>query len=75
MCKTCGICCLVSGVATWGFFALLLTLLNAANALVNAIWLTLLICIAAACCPVMNPKIAECCQVKPKKPSNKLKKV
>ena len=73
MCKKCISCGAVSVIATWGFFALLLTLLNAANALVNAIWLTLLICVATACCPVMNPNIAECCQVKPKKPSNKPK--
>jgi len=59
-------CGAVSLIATWGFFALSLTLLNVANALVNAIWLTLLICVAAICCPVMNPKIAQCC-VAPKK--------
>jgi len=55
----------VSGIATWAFFALLLRLLNVANAGINAIWLTLLIFVAVICCPIMNPKIAGC--TKPKK--------
>ena len=67
MCKNCFGGCLVSVIAAWGFFALLLNLLNVANAGINAIWLTLLISAAIFFCPVMNPKIAECCQVKSKK--------
>ncbi len=64
MCGKCAGYGLVSAGATWGFFALLLTLLSVTNALVNAIWLTLLVFVATMSCPVMNPKIANCCQAK-----------
>ena len=67
MCGKCSNRCFISAIATWGFFALLLTLLDVGNALVNAIWLTLLISAAIFFCPVMNPKLAECFMVKPKK--------
>jgi len=67
MCKNCFGGCFVSAIATLGFFALLLTLLNIGNALVNAIWLTLLIFVAMCCCPMLYPKLYECCIVKPKK--------
>lgn len=71
MCKSCFGGCLISAIATWGFFALLLTLLNIGNALINAIWLTILVCVAIFCCPVMNQKLAECCMIKPKKEKKK----
>ena len=67
MSKNCFGGCFVYGIATWGFFALLLTLLGIENALVNAIWLALLIGVAIACCPIINPRLSECCIVKPKK--------
>ena len=67
MCKSCGGYSIISLLATWGFFALLLNLLNVANAGVNAIWLSLLAIVAMFCCPVMNPKIANCCQPPKKK--------
>ena len=57
MCKRCAGYGIVSVVASWGFFALLLTLLNVANAGINAIWLTLLVFVATISCPVMNPKL------------------
>lgn len=66
MCKQCVGCCMISAIATWGFFALLLKLLNVANAGVNAVWLTLLILVAVCCCFLMNPKLAQCC-IGPKK--------
>lgn len=71
MCGKCAGYGLISAVATWGFFALLLTLLGVANALVNAIWLALLIFAATISCPVMNPKIATCCQTEPVKTKKK----
>ncbi|MFH0868108.1 MAG: hypothetical protein V1831_02240 [Candidatus Woesearchaeota archaeon] len=67
MCKNCFGRCIASAIATWGFFALLLSLLSVRNALANAVWLTLLIFAAVYYCPVINPKLAECCAVKPKK--------
>lgn len=67
MCKTCCGSGLVSVVATWAFFALLLSYLGIASVGLKAIWLTILMCIAAFCCPICNPKIGECCQAKPKK--------
>ncbi|MAG08467.1 hypothetical protein CMO89_03265 [Candidatus Woesearchaeota archaeon] len=63
MCK-CGGFCAISGVATWGFFALLLSLLNVSNALVNALWLTILMSVAFVTCPVLNKKLAEGCTCK-----------
>lgn len=70
MCKNCIGGSLISAVATWGFFALLLTLLNVAAAGVNAIWLTLLVFVAMISCPIMNPKICTC-QAKPIKKKKK----
>ena len=67
MCKICFGGCLISAIATWGFFALLLTLLNVGDALVNAIWLTLLVSAAMVFCPLMSQKLSECCKVIPKK--------
>ena len=67
MCKSCFGGCLISAIATWGFFALLLTLLNVGDALINAIWLTLLISAAIVFCPLIQPKLAECCKSMPKK--------
>lgn len=67
MCKSCLGRCLISGIATWGFFALLLKLLNVGDAYLNAVWLTLLVSVAMFFCPVMNPKFTECCEAKPKK--------
>lgn len=61
MCKICGGCCLVSAIATWGFFAVLLNALNAVRPGLNALWLTLLVSVAMVCCPVINQKIVECC--------------
>ncbi|MBW2989414.1 hypothetical protein KY358_03790 [Candidatus Woesearchaeota archaeon] len=52
---------LISAIATWGFFALLLTLLKVENAQVNAVWLTLLAVAAVFFCPVMNKDILKCC--------------
>ncbi len=69
MCKTCGIFCSVSAVATWGFFAVLLAVLGGVKPLVNSIWLTLLLSVAMISCPVMNPHLHDkcTCMVKPKK--------
>lgn len=67
MCKNCMGYGLVSAIATWLFFVLLLNLLGSAKAGINALWLTLLIFIAMSSCPIMNPRIAACCQVKPKR--------
>lgn len=69
MCKTCGTFGLVSVAATWGFFAVLLSVLGAVKPLVNSIWLTLLIFAATITCPAINPYIQEhcTCEVKPKK--------
>ncbi|MBL7054425.1 hypothetical protein ISS05_01555 [Candidatus Woesearchaeota archaeon] len=67
MCKGCFGKCFISAIATWGFFALLLRLLNAANPWVNAIWLTLLVSLAMVCCPLMGKNLSECCTFKPKK--------
>lgn len=67
MCKRCARYGLVSTIAAWAFFAVLLKLLGVANAGINAIWLTLLMFIAILFCPVMNPKIIECCTGKAKK--------
>lgn len=67
MCKNCFGGCLISAVAAWGFFALLLKLLNVAGAWINALWLTLLVSAAIFFCPVMNAKLAECCKLKQKK--------
>ena len=65
MCTKCQGYYLISAIATWAFFALLLSILNATNALLNAVWLTIFACIAVSCCPVCNPKVAECCTAKP----------
>ncbi len=62
MCKKCIRSCLISGIATWGFFALLLTLLGAYKPGINALWLTILVSIAICCCPLMDPDSAECCR-------------
>lgn len=67
MCKYCTGCGLVSIIATWAFFALLLKLLGVANAGINALLLTLLIFVAVMYCPIMNPNIAKCCKTKKKR--------
>ena len=67
MCKSCFVNCAVSAIATWGFFAMLLKLLNVGDFYLNAVWLTLLVSAAMFFCPVMNHKLADCCEVKPKK--------
>jgi len=67
MCKNCFGPCIVSAIATWGFFALLLTLLAVKDAFMNAIWLTLLLSVAMISCPLVHQKLAECCKVMPKK--------
>ena len=77
MCGKCGGFCVISGVATWGFFALLLNLLNVGGALLNALWLTILLFVAFATCPVLNKKLAEGCTCgvcSPKAEKLKLKK-
>jgi hypothetical protein len=72
MCKRCVSCCLISVLATWAFFALLLDLLGVVKAGVNAVWLTLLISLVICSCPVMNSKLAQYCECK--KVPNKGKK-
>lgn len=64
MCKGCVGSYLISSVATWGFFASLLSLLKVENALVNSVWLTLLIFVAIVYCPVVNTDIAKKCKMK-----------
>ena len=59
--------CFVSIIATWGFFALLIRLLNVADPFVNAIWLTLLVSVAMFFCPVMNPNFTDFCKAETKK--------
>lgn len=63
-------CCryngLISAIATWAFFSVLLALLNVANPMINGLWLTVLLFIAIWFCPVLNPSITNRC-VKPKK--------
>lgn len=67
MCKNCMGYSLLSAIATWLFFVVLLNLLNVANAGLNALLLTLLIFVAMLSCPIMNPGIAQCCVTKKKK--------
>lgn len=67
MCKNCFGRCFVSAIATWGFFALFLKLLNVGDAYLNAVWLTLLVSVAIFFCPVMNPKLTDCCKTETKK--------
>lgn len=67
MCKGCFGGCIISALATWGFFALLLTLLAVKDAFVNAIWLTLLLSVAMVSCPLVHQKLTECCKAIPKK--------
>jgi len=57
---------LVSAVATWGFFAVLLNALNAVRPALNALWLTLLVSVAIICCPLMSPIVQEYCTCKVK---------
>jgi len=67
MCKTCVLSCVVTTIALWGFFAVLLYALSAGNASINAIWLTMLAIIAIFSCPLTNPKLLKCCDVPGKK--------
>jgi len=67
MCKKYIGCGILSLIATWGFFTILLKLLGVANVFLNALILTILIFIATYCCPVCNPEIAKACKVKKKK--------
>jgi hypothetical protein len=67
MCKHCIWHCVLSTIATWAFFALLLSALGGANSSMNAIGLTILLFIAMYSCPLMNPKLLQCRDVVVKK--------
>ena len=67
MCKNCVRTCVASTIATWGFFAVLLSFLGISNYPIKAIWLTILIFLAMFSCPLMNPKIMQCCTAENKK--------
>jgi hypothetical protein len=57
----------VSTVATWAFFAMLLAALGATNSSIKAIGLTILIFIAMFSCPLMNPSLIHCKELPMKK--------
>lgn len=59
---------ILSSLATWAFFVLLLNLLNVQNPGIYGLFLTVLIFVAAITCPICNP---EGCSVKPKKKKKK----
>ncbi len=67
MCKDCIRHCVISTIATWAFFTVLLYTLGSANSAVNALWLTVLIFIAMYSCPLMNPKMIQCREIPTKK--------
>ena len=67
MCKHCVGHLVVSTIATWGFFALLLSSMGATNSAIKAIGLTILIFIAMFSCPLMNPKLIQCREIPIKK--------
>ena len=58
---------IASGMATWGFFALLLDVLRVSDSGLNAMLLTILLFLAIFSCPVMNPKICRFTEAPKKK--------
>ena len=67
MCKHCVGHLVVSTAATWAFFALLLSSMDATNSSIKAIGLTILIFIAMFSCPLMNPNLIHCKELPMKK--------
>ncbi len=71
MCKSCAGKCVISGLATWAFFALVLDLLGVVNPGINGLFLTVLMSVAMVTCPIMNPKIPDKCTCVGKKKKKK----